>query len=242
MKFLIFLISFISIISAVEINCVFDKRLSLVGLIYHCILDSEPSITLPYTFITATNGNHQSSMNNENVQAFYSGSLNHIINYIPHGLDKIFPNLIAIMIFFGRIKEIHQKDLEQFPKLKQLSLWQNDIEYLEEDLFKFNPELIVVNFGKNKISKIFPTIFDHLHQLESLSLNGNKCVNKFEEKRSDVIKLIKEIKEICSPSNISENDDINKCKNLAKIKNQYIKLTSVISNLEANCKQIYENV
>ncbi|KAG5668368.1 hypothetical protein PVAND_016309 [Polypedilum vanderplanki] len=156
---------------------------------------------------------------------------------MPQGLNKIFPNLIFICIYKDHMKEIDQKDLEQYPKLKGLDLETNDIEYLEKDLFKFNTELQYLHFGNNKISQIHPTIFDHLNKLEYLELQGNQCINKGNTGRSGVLELIKEVKEKCLPEILfvfkqlqTLNETINN--NFKSIKNQLNEKSLKISNLE----------
>ncbi|KAG5673079.1 hypothetical protein PVAND_003154 [Polypedilum vanderplanki] len=139
MKFLRFLLFLIPCVSANEIYCNFGNvRSSVNAKIYYCILHQDPSITLPNSVITKANGTHQPSKSHADVQGFYSTSSSKIIHYISHGLSKIFPNLIAIDIGNGRIKEIHQNDFEEYPNLKQLDSYNNDIKYLEKNLFKFN--------------------------------------------------------------------------------------------------------
>ncbi|KAG5668296.1 hypothetical protein PVAND_016243 [Polypedilum vanderplanki] len=190
---------FIPFVSAVVINCNFGRdSYYVIGSVYECILNKDPSITLPNIVISSANGTHyNSSMNHEKVASFYSNSKT--IHYMPHGLNKIFPNLIAIIICYGRIKEIHQKDLEQYSKLRYFNLDENDITYLEKDLFKFNTQLQFINLQKNKINQIYPTIFDHLNQVEYLWLESNQCVNKRKNDKSGVLELIKEVKENCLP-------------------------------------------
>ncbi|KAG5668271.1 hypothetical protein PVAND_016218 [Polypedilum vanderplanki] len=199
MKFLRIFLLFIPFVSAVVIKCQFEKNTYLaIGSVYECNHKSNSLITSPNIVIISANGDHYNlSMNHEKVASFRSDSSSQTIHYMPHGLNKIFPNLIAIIIWYGRIKEIHQKDLEQYSKLRYFNLDENDITYLEKDLFKFNTQLQFINLQKNKINQIYPTIFDHLNQLEYLWLDSNQCINKRKGDRSGVLELIKEIKDIC---------------------------------------------
>ncbi|KAG5668275.1 hypothetical protein PVAND_016222 [Polypedilum vanderplanki] len=241
MQFLRFFLLFIPFVSAVIINCEFKTyTYSVIGSVYECILNKDPSIISPNIVITSANGTHyNSSMNHEKVASFYSNSKT--IHYMPHELNKIFPNLIAILIHYGRIKEIHQKDLEQYSKLRLLNLYQNDITYLEKDFFKFNTQLQYISFSYNKINQIYPTIFDHLNQVEFLRLESNQCVNKNKYDRSGVLELIKEVKENCFPKNLSEIEklqiDLNEkiSINFDTIKNQ---LNEKSSNLESKMENL----
>ncbi|KAG5668277.1 hypothetical protein PVAND_016224 [Polypedilum vanderplanki] len=193
MKNLRFLLLFIPFASGVIINCEFKTyTYSDIGSGYECKLNKDPSIISPNIVISSAKGTHQASMSHEKVTSFYSWSK--AIHYIPYGLNKIFPNLFSLFIANGRIKEIHQKDLEQYPRLVYLTLYDNDITYLEKDLFKFNTELKFISFNTNKINQIYPTIFDHLKKLEHLHLDVNQCVDKREDDRSGVLELIKKLK------------------------------------------------
>ncbi|KAG5667818.1 hypothetical protein PVAND_015787 [Polypedilum vanderplanki] len=195
MKLLI-IFCFVSFSSSIIIECEFKKdNWKIIDEIYLCGLKNWPSITLPGTLITSATGTYQPSTNHYNVQAFES--IDRQIYYIPHGLVQIFPNLIALTIWNGRIKEIHQNDFQQFPNLIYLNLGMNDIEILENDLFKFNYHLEFIRFFVNKIKEIHPSIFDNLNNLQWLDLEYNQCVNKEMKNRLNVLKFIDELKEIC---------------------------------------------
>ncbi|KAG5668257.1 hypothetical protein PVAND_016204 [Polypedilum vanderplanki] len=239
-KFYSFLLLLIPSISAINISCHFRTYIwNFIGSVYECHV-SDLTITSLNTVITSANGTHyNSSMNHEKVTSFHSDSKD--IHYMPHGLNKIFPNLVSILIANTHIKEIHQKDLEQYPKLKLISLYGNEIEYLEKDLFKFNTQLKYIFFHFNKINQIYPTIFDHLNQLECLFLSANHCVNKDKTDKSGVIELIKEVKENCLPSNYSLMNQLEDLKGKMNMSNfesflrQFIKKSS---NLESKMENM----
>ncbi|KAG5668220.1 hypothetical protein PVAND_016168 [Polypedilum vanderplanki] len=147
-------------------------------------------------------------MNNSNVQAF--AAVNKTIHYIPHGINKIFQNINAIITRSQQLKEI---------------------------LFKFNNDLKILKLKKNKIKEIYPTVFDNLYQLEWLGLKENECVNDVKNNRAGVLELINIVKEQCMPDFISE---INKLDNIIDNQNEAVKSlkneneqkSSVISALE----------
>lgn len=85
-----------------------------------------------------------------------------------------------IDINYGPLKEIHQSDLKFFPRLKCLELYHNEIEILEEGLFKFNPELEMIWLSSNRIFHIDPEVFDGLlGKLSYLSLDTNDCISSY---------------------------------------------------------------
>ena len=103
-----------------------------------------------------------------------------------------------IRIAEGRIKEIHQSDLKPFPKLEYLDLDDNDIEIIEEGLFAFNPELIMIIFSENKISQIHANVFDHFTKLTYLRLNKNQCIDMTTANEGTSIQeIIQEVKAKC---------------------------------------------
>jgi hypothetical protein len=187
--------------SAVVINCTFRMDSWSIGSVYQCALTSDPQITSPAVTITSATGNHtNSSMTHASVKSFYTNSQSQTINYFPSGLSDFFPNLEAIFIYNGRLIEVHQSDLRTFTTLRLLSLWQNNITFLEKDLFKYNTELEWIEIHDNKITSIYPTVFDRLEKLTGLHVFGNECVTagSVGGNREKVLALIEDVKKQCS--------------------------------------------
>jgi len=97
----------------------------------------------------------------------------------------------------SELKEITQNDLKVFPKLKHLWLIKNEIEVLEENLFKFNPNLIYININDNKVKEVYDSAFGGLNILKRLYLNNNICINDYEEDSYGVVRMIVRMKIIC---------------------------------------------
>jgi hypothetical protein len=140
-------------------------------------------ISKEMTKIESVTGSHDSGKSNDDVLGFHAYSYSKIINYFPSGLDLIFKNIKLISTEKVKLKEIHQSDLKPFQQLEFLCLAQNDITTLEKDLFKFNPNLILVMLYSCRISHIDPNVFDNLHKLTYLLLESNACIH--EEARDD---------------------------------------------------------
>lgn len=94
----------------------------------------------------------------------------------PAGLDKIFPNLISLVLAQLGIKNVHQRDLAGFPKLNYLDLSLNQLTVLEKDLFKNNPFLMDINLRSNELKIIDPNIFSELKYLEVVNILDNFCI------------------------------------------------------------------
>ncbi|KAG5667894.1 hypothetical protein PVAND_015860 [Polypedilum vanderplanki] len=235
----IFILILPMVLSDVTINCEFKKNTwwSKIGELYQCELISNPSITLPRTVISSATGSHLSSMNHNDVKEFFSNSKT--IHYIPHGLSKIFPNLIALHIENGRIKEIHQEDLKEYPNIKVLNFKDSDITYIEQDLFKFNTQLMLIRFWNNYVKQVYPTVFDHLNYLERLDFEGNnQCVTVERITRSDVLEMIKDIKQNCKPDFYLSFENLSKTLSdqntiIQALKNDLTQKSSEISLLKA---------
>ncbi|KAG5669434.1 hypothetical protein PVAND_017321 [Polypedilum vanderplanki] len=191
MKFLKFAsIIFIPLTFAINLDCIFDyQRLDFVGEIYICNVTNNFTITAPETFITSVNGTHLLGFDNSDVHGFYSK--NHIVNFMPYGLTKFFPNLAEIFILNAEMKEIHQKDFQQYPNLNGLNFTNNNITRIEKDLFKFNPVMNSLSLRKNPIKEIHPNVFDQFYHVFDISflleIKYNNCTEKYKFISKDVI-------------------------------------------------------
>ena len=161
-----------------------------LGTLYYCNIVNAVSITSPDAAqIDSISGTHQFGRDNDNVEAFNVENKGQI-NYFPRGLNKFFKNLKAIQIYNNVLKEIHQRDLKDFPKLMGLSLRTNNLEILEENLFEFNPNLEFIDLWSNKITHIDPHVFSNLIKLHSLFVFQNPCISMYITDNSTAIQNI----------------------------------------------------
>jgi len=148
----------------------------VLGSTYYCLVQNSLNITtLDAAQVDSITGTHLTGFNNSNVEVFqiYSGQ----IHYFPRGLTNFFKNLKAIHISNTGLKEIHQHDLKDFPKLTHLYLYYSNLEIVEENLFEFNPNLEYIDLWPNKITHIDPNVFDKLTKLKILYFVSNTCIN-----------------------------------------------------------------
>jgi Leucine-rich repeat (LRR) protein len=179
--------------AAVVIECEFDTLYwHVIGISYSCNLSVDPLITSPGVTVTTATGDHKPPLSHADILGFYSSRKT--INFMPRGLNDVFPNLSLIYIYSAGMKEIHQSDLKQFPRLRFFSLYINAITVVEQDLFKFNPELEYISLDDNKITQIHPTVFDHLSKLVVLCLESSMCIDAFAYNRSAVEDVISTVK------------------------------------------------
>ncbi|KAG5666645.1 hypothetical protein PVAND_014661 [Polypedilum vanderplanki] len=172
---LIFLISVLKLASSsdrqVTIDCNFQisSGWHIFDDLYTCEVTSISSnIIEPNTLITGISGNHLDGKMNQNVEAVRFKELT--VNYFPVGLQKFFPNLIAISILSSHLKEIKQSDLFPFPQLKYLNLYDNDLRIIRNNLFEFTEHLEVIGLHYNDIKDVDLKTFDKLKKLKYLWL------------------------------------------------------------------------
>lgn len=197
MKFLLNLFTLLLITSSthssdVSITCIFSlEDFKSIGEIYTCEADKVIQIDEKNTEISFT-----TLSGNDKVKALKFET--HLMKFFPQGITKTFSNLLAIYMNDGVLSEIHQADLQPFPQLRYLDLFENQLEVIEADLFKFNEHLEVIWLSNNRIEHINPKVFDHLTKLNFLYLMDNVCIQQSETNQTHVKKLIQNVKEKCS--------------------------------------------
>lgn len=162
--------------------------------------------------------------------------------FFPRELEIFFYRLALITIVNSQLSEIHQNDLTPFTNLKVLRLPSNDLEFIEKDLFVYNPKLEVIILDKNKIQNIHPNVFDHLDVLRYLSFDGNACISDTEEDRNGVKNLIENVRDKCGDFDFKklQNDEkeLKLLKNSTDSKISELKReNSVLKTLNFNSSQ-----
>jgi hypothetical protein len=138
------------------------------------------------------------------------GMYKKIVHYIPKFTEKIAKRLRILFIIGCGLKEVRKEDFKQFPQLKRLILDDNDLEWLENDLFAFNAELSVISFfGNEKLKYIGANLFDSLSKLRDASFESAGCI---EFKADDSEKL----EELKTKLNTECKDEATKLKMLGE--------------------------
>lgn len=89
----------------------------------------------------------------------------------------------------SNLMEIHEIDLAQFSKLKLLDLSRNFLEFIEENLFKFNFDLEEIFLNNNKIQFVDSKAFENLKSLKILDFQENSCDSKILSSKSEIESL-----------------------------------------------------
>lgn len=151
--------------TSTDLQCAFYMSHQYVtGQVYQCQVAVDPFIkTHDSAQISSVTGRHYHSESNDDVIGFRAD--NKTIEYFPRGLEKFFKNLQLIEIYYCPIKEIYQADLKSLTNLTYLNIYESDIEVLEQGLFDFNTELIVLGINGNKLIHIDSNVLDNLPKL-----------------------------------------------------------------------------
>jgi len=206
---------------------------------YCCYVQNSLDITsFDAAQVDSISGTHQAGFNDDNVNAFRIHDIGQL-HYFPRGLNKFFKNLKGIAINYSGLKEIHQCDLKDFPKMELLYLFGNNLEILEENLFEFNPNLEIISLRYNKISHIDPNVFNKLTKLHSLNFESNKCVTSSATNPSEVKTIIRIANYRCTNSDYSNLEQKvkileieSKNTNSENLKEKVEKLENEIKNSE----------
>lgn len=155
----------------IECDNINNNDFSEVGYIASCVFRS---VNVEKRFATI------SAPVKHNVQAvqFVSSSL----EYFPGGLAAFFPNLKAVVMQEVGLTQISKYDLKEFgEKLMHLDFYNNKFDWLERDLFKFNPSLKYVRMEYTNLKYIDSGFFDEVAKIKTLNsfdLGNCGCISR----------------------------------------------------------------
>ena len=56
-------------------------------------------------------------------------------HYLPKGIDRFFPNLNGLAVWSSKLKSLSQDDLKNLTQVLSMTFNDNELEFLDEDLF-----------------------------------------------------------------------------------------------------------
>lgn len=127
------------------------------------------------------------------------------VYFMPKEIGKFLPNLEGLAVFNSKLKSIDRSDLAQFPALKYLRLSDNDLEWLDNDLFLSNLELQKIDFDRNKLKFIGEYLLEPLKNLEIAYFGSNICIDKQTGHMNRTQTLIADIKNNCTLNKVVRN-------------------------------------
>ena len=119
------------------------------------------------------------------------------VHYLPKGIDRFFPNLKVLTVDRSNLKSLTQDDLKSLTQLVVVIFNHNDLESLDGDLFKYNPNLDRVEFSKNNLKYIGENLSNNLNDLQVINVHMNPCINEKAESFFEIPALIRKVKSQC---------------------------------------------
>jgi hypothetical protein len=159
-------------LEAIDLQCKFEKMYWGIETGTGCTV-SNLNITSQET-ITSVNGQTVFNGSNYNMISIEK----QVVNVMPEGLEKFFPNIEGLLISDSKLAKVGKKDMQKFPKLRQLYLASNNLRFLPGDLFDGNLELKQVNFNMNPITFVGHNLVTPLEKLEYATFFSTKCISK----------------------------------------------------------------
>lgn len=133
-------------------------------------------------FVSSLNGN---KTKNESVHGFWVEGAK--CEFIPRNIDSVLPNLRRIGFKNTVLKSLSKFDLAPFAELETLILMENQIEFLDGDLFEYNTNIKSLTLNESRLLIVNGAILMPLNGLSvvKFQLKGIKltCKGKCEDKR-----------------------------------------------------------
>lgn len=99
------------------------------------------------------------------------------IKFLPTNLFRVFPELVAMKVWFCSVISVNDNNFKGLSKLEYLSLPSNKIENVSCDAFVDLVSLVHLDLGYNRIRLLAKNTFDSLKALQALYLNKNEIQN-----------------------------------------------------------------
>lgn len=194
---LLFLLAIFSKGSAIIFECEYGtQNFTNIGAIYRCTTTLYSEVD--NQVLTAVNGKHEEGKSNSDVKGVWIDLIEKNLDYIPKGLDKIFPNLIAINAYKGKISKLNGDELSDYKHLEFFSMRVNPIEYVPGNLFRNNPKMTTIWLYGNEIKYVGSDLLDGLDRLSYVDFRWNKCIHQIAWDASEIEALKKSLHKNCT--------------------------------------------
>lgn len=192
--------------ASLRISCKYDEVESwavYVENVYRCNI-TVMNIEVADAVVQSVGGTHLARKQNDDVNVF--SIRNKPCRFLPSGIGSLFKNLQGLEIYRAGLKAITKEDLKQFPNLRVLWIYANDLLTLPSGLLEHNLKLNYISFWNNNINSIADDIFDPLEGLERVILKENSCISRNAVNRTQVTELKLKIAEKCKPTALPGRD------------------------------------
>lgn len=168
---------------------------AILGDIYEC--NAIVQSTGNEMILNDVTGDHLRGKSNLDVVGLVVHDQN--VTKIPGNITRtdLLPNIIAIIWRTSNLQTISAEDLEQFPNLKVLSIYQNQVTTLDGNLFTFTRSLKSIGFYKNNIRNVGEGLLNDLSNLEIVNFGANPCVNTQAATKQEISTLNLDLPRLC---------------------------------------------
>lgn len=151
--------------------------------------------------VTSATGNQLNEVHNNN-DVTKLNIQNQRCDYLPKGLEKLFPNLEGLRIASSGLKFLRQSDISVFPNLRNCDVFNNRLTTLDANLFARNFKLEYLYFGSNRIEQVGNNIFSPLKNLKKVNFDDNTCIRFVAETPNELPKLQLLLEKDCAVKNL----------------------------------------
>lgn len=156
------------------------------GNLYGC----EPEVIIAgnLTNLLAVTGRHIGWRSNNDIKMLDVRNEKEM-NQIPKDISTFFPVIQVIFWTKGSLTRLTSNDLEQFPHLSVLSLSGNKIVSLAENVFSHNSGVHEMFLANNQLEYVESDLFSSINHLKRADFSSNSCVDFFAQSPQEMAHL-----------------------------------------------------
>lgn len=103
---------------------------------------------------------------------------NQYIPHLPYSLKPFFSEIIVLTLVRIQLRDIDSRDLK-YRRLKYLSMKNNRLESLSENLFIYTHDLEFLDVSDNPLSTVAPDLFDYLANMKIVFIYDTPCMGNY---------------------------------------------------------------
>lgn len=196
----------VTLAASLRISCKYEEAGSFavyVENVYRCNV-TVMNIEIADAVVEGVDGTHLRTKRSDDVNVF--SIRNKPCRFLPSGIGSSFKNLEGLEIYRAGLKAITREDMKQFPNLKVLWIYANDLQTLPSGLLEHNTKLNYISFWNNNINSIAADIFNPVKDLYRVTLKENSCISRNAVNRTQIAELMLKIAEKCKPTSLPGRD------------------------------------
>ncbi|CRL05002.1 CLUMA_CG018064, isoform A, partial [Clunio marinus] len=182
---------------SIAITCKFGYQdWVVIGNVYTCDVKNLDNREI-LANVTEIEGTHLDEKTNSDVRKI---NINlQMCQFLPFGFEKFFPNIEGLRIAHSNLVSLTQSDISVFPKLRSVDIFNNNLKWLDADVFEKNPEIEYLYFGDNQIKSIGYDALKPLKKLKHAVFHYNVCLKKNAIGEEEIQALQEIMNQNCDP-------------------------------------------